>query len=90
MEFFSHRCFFRATPLLPGHKLGLEQKKIQKMKVRKDDQTLTGNHHPPILGLFFSIPDICRGRAGFVSEGTRRGPRGKNSENLAKPEEAFS
>jgi hypothetical protein len=65
-------------------------KKIQKMKVRKDDQTLTGNHHPPILGLFFSIPDICRGRAGFVSEGTRPGPRGKNSENPAKPEEAFS
>jgi hypothetical protein len=73
-----------------GRKLGLEQKKIQKMKVRKDDQTLTGNHHPPILGLFFSIPDICRGRAGFVSAGTRPGPRGENSENLAKPEEAFS
>jgi hypothetical protein len=27
MEFFPRRCFFRATPLLPGHKLGLEQKK---------------------------------------------------------------
>jgi hypothetical protein len=27
MEFFPRRYFFRATPLLPGHKLGLEQKK---------------------------------------------------------------
>jgi len=27
MEFFPRRCFFRATPLLPGHKLGLVQKK---------------------------------------------------------------
>jgi hypothetical protein len=35
MEFFPRRCFFRATPLLPGHKLGLEQKKIEKVKVGK-------------------------------------------------------
>jgi hypothetical protein len=27
MEFFPRRCFFPATPLLPGHKLGLVQKK---------------------------------------------------------------
>jgi hypothetical protein len=26
LEFFPRRCFFRAMPLLPGHKLGLEQK----------------------------------------------------------------
>jgi len=27
MEFFTRRCFLRATPLLPGHKLAFAQEK---------------------------------------------------------------
>jgi hypothetical protein len=27
MDFFSRRCFFRAKPLLPGHKIGFWQKR---------------------------------------------------------------
>jgi hypothetical protein len=36
MEFLPRRCFFRATPLLPGHKLGLEQKKDLKSEGGQD------------------------------------------------------
>jgi len=36
MECFPRRCFFRATPLLPGHKLGLEQKKDLKSEGGQD------------------------------------------------------
>jgi len=32
MDFFSRRCFFRATPLLPGHKLALAEKRFAKVK----------------------------------------------------------
>jgi hypothetical protein len=36
LDFFSRRCFFRATPLPPGHKLALwQEKRIAKVKVSK-------------------------------------------------------
>jgi hypothetical protein len=48
-DFFSRRCFLRATPLLPGHKLAFAQERESQKQMGKFKYVIDRNHSPSLF-----------------------------------------